>query len=244
MSKKDEREFSKISNPDIDENATEENDLIDQTQNIIQKYGTTITIVSVVIIVIVGAFIYFSKREAKKVQEATIQLSRVQEIYENGQYEKALNGDPTLTVRGEQVLGLIDIANNYSSTEQGKLASLYAGNSYLSLNDYDNAKAFFEKATDSESKLTRRGANAGIAACLEHNKEYEEAASHYEKAANLSFENEIKYRYMLFAGINYENAGKKDDAVKLYKDIVLMSEKSQYADDAKIGLARLGTVIE
>lgn len=244
MSKRERKDFEKVTTPDIEGNVPEEGDVIDQTQNFIQKNGTLISIVSVAIIIIVAAFVYFTKQAEESKINAADALSRVHEIYESGNYEVALNGDPNKMVRGEAVLGLVDIVDEFSGTEQGKLAALYAGNSYFALGDFDNAKNYFNKATDSEAKVTRRGANAGIAACMEEEGEFGEAASYYEKAANLSFENDIKFRYMYFAGLNYEKNEKKDKAVKLYKDIVLMSERSQYADEAKVGLARLGTVIE
>ncbi len=244
MSKKEEKEFGKITTPDVEAGASGEEDVVEKAQGFIQKHGTLVSVISVVVIVAIAAIVYFNNKAEENRLNAINALSRIQPVYDQGDYETALNGNPSLQVRGEEVLGLIDISDKYGSTEQGKLASLYAGNSYVALNDYSNAKKYFEKAVDSEAKLVRSGANAGIAACYEKEGNFGDAAKYFEKAANLSFENEIKFRYMLFAALNYENAEKKDKAIQVYKDIVLMNEMSQFADEAKIGLARLGTVIE
>jgi hypothetical protein len=49
---------------------------------------------------------------------------------------------------------------------------------------------------------------------------------------------------MLQAALCYEKAGKADDAIRLYRSLLAEFEFSEYAADAKAGLARLGTVIE
>jgi tetratricopeptide (TPR) repeat protein len=244
MAKREEKEFSKITSPEIDSEESNEGDVLEKAQGFVQKNGTLISVISVVIIIAVAAMVYFSNQAEENKFKAINALSRIQAVYDSGDFDVALNGDPNMTVRGEEVLGLIDISDKYGSTEQGKLASLYAGNSYIALGDYANAKEYFEKASGSEAKLVRSGAYAGIAACQDKEGKYNDAASNYEKAANLSFENEIKFRYLLFAALNYEKAEKKDKAIQLYKDIVLMNERTQFADEAKLGLARLGTVIE
>jgi tetratricopeptide (TPR) repeat protein len=244
MAKRKEKDMEEVKNLKIDPQNAEGADVIVKSQDFVQQNKGMITVVSIVIIAIIALAYYYRVKTAEDIKEASVELSRITPLYQEGEYEKALNGDPEYTVRGENVLGLTQIAEEYSGTEQGRLAALYAGKSYLHLGDFVNAKKYFDIALDSDAELTRMGANAGLAVCYENDGSYSEAASYYEQAANLAPKSEIKYRYMYFSGLCFEKAENKQKASKLYKDIVFMSDKSQYAGEARVRLDAIGTVIE
>ena len=77
-----------------------------------------------ILVIIAGFFCYKefvgNPREAK----ASTALARGQEYFGMEQYDKALNGD------GAGYAGFVKIASDYSSTDAGNLANLYAGLSY------------------------------------------------------------------------------------------------------------------
>ena len=243
MAKK-EKDMKDVKKLNIDPQEAEQADVIVKTQDFVQQNKATITIVSIVIIAIIALAYYYRVKTEENIREASVELSRISMLYQQGEYEKALNGDPNYQVRGESVMGLTQIAEDYSGTEPGRLAALYAGKSYVQTGEFDQARKYFDIALDSDAELTRMGANAGLAVCSETEANFSEAAGYYEQAANLAPESEIKFRYMYFSGLCYEKAENKDKASKLYKDIVFMSEKSQYADEAKVRLGMIGTVIE
>ena len=74
-----------------------------------------------ILVIIAGFFCYKefvgNPREAK----ASTALARGQEYFGMEQYDKALNGD------GAGYAGFVKIASDYSSTDAGNLANLYAG---------------------------------------------------------------------------------------------------------------------
>ncbi len=210
----------------------------------IQKYRNIIIIVSIAIVVI-GALSYFFKVQSDaKSNKASLALSRVLPFYATQDYDRALNGDPSVRVRGEKIMGLKAIVEEYGSTESGMLAALYAGNIMLDKGQVNEAKKYFETAGDSESELVVTGANAGIAACYEKENNFAEAAKLYEKTSKTATEGGIKERYLLYAGLCWEKANNKEAAIKFFREVIGLDEYSEFAGDAKSGLVRLGTIIE
>lgn len=205
------------------------------------RYGA---IAVVVIAVAIGAYALWRSAQHDREEEASLALSRVLPYLEAQQYDAALDGDPKKTVRGEPVQGLRAIADTYGGTAAGRTAALYAGQIYLDRKQYSEAERYFEQAEASDAVLVRIGALAGLAACKEQQRQFEEAAALYERilpdAENIGF----KDKYMLFAALCLEKAGKTDRAVQMYKSLLAEFEFSEYAADAKAGLARLGTVVE
>ncbi|GAB1371843.1 hypothetical protein MASR1M45_19050 [Candidatus Kapaibacterium sp.] len=106
---------------------------------------------------------YFNNKSESDSQRASVLITRVMEYYESGDYEKALNGDPERTYMGEQVKGLKYIADEFGSTEQGKIASLYTANIYVNTSKHKEAVKYFENAQKASSDVVVMGAVAGLA---------------------------------------------------------------------------------
>lgn len=212
--------------------------------NFIQKNSKIIIIVSVAVIAIVAIYAFIRNKNHEDSIKASNLISRVLPYYEKADYQKALDGDPSKKFLGEPVLGFKFIASEYSGTEQGKIAAFYVGNILMSTAKYSEALKYFEDASGSESKEVQVGAIAGKAACLETEKKYEEAAKLYEDASKMIIDDELKARYSFYAGYAYEKSGKKDIAEKIYREITLSTKFSEFAQLAKEGLVRIGTIIE
>lgn len=213
--------------------------------NVISKYGKLIIIASVVIVAIIGGIYYFSYTSEKNQEAAATALSRIKMYFDQEMYSKALaGGDSVPQVRGEKVLGLKEIADEYGSTPSGKFAALLAGESYLQLNQFADAKKYFEIASGADSEILEKGGYAGLGVCFEKENNYQEAVKNYEKAFAKATDASSKGRYMLYAAMCYAKLGDKEKAIALFTDIVKDKELGEFANPAKAELVRLGTIIE
>ena len=199
-------------------------------------------IITVVLIFIINGTM--KKSKSKKTQKAMVALSRIVPYYNAPDFKRALFGDSAKTVRGERVIGLIDIIDEYSGTEQATLAAFYAGNSYLTLNKATEAIEYFEKALDSKSNEVLQASYAGLGACYEILGNLDNAAENYQKASDLAISDNAIGRYSYYAARSYEKLNKKEKAEKIYKKIINKSKFSEFANYAKAGLVRLGIKID
>ena len=226
----------------------EQENIVVRIQQYVEKNGTKIMVLAVAIIVVTAAIFYIKGNMEESALEdknrAMVSLDRLNGYITSGDTKKALYGDSTRTVRGEEVIGLIELVNRYEGIKLGKLAAMYAGNAYLAESDYDNAIKYFEKAAGSASKVVQLGANAGLGASYEGKGNNSEASKYYERASELSDSKLVEMRYKYFVGLNNEKSGNKTDAEKIYREIIAENEYSEFADLSKAGLIRLGTIIE
>lgn len=188
-----------------------------QTQQLFEEHKQKIIIGVGAIAILILAITWFVNKKAEDNLLAASQISQVVSSFEQGQFQKAIDGEP-----GTQLAGLKSIVDNYGSTEQGEIAKIYLANSYYSLGDYENAEEAYSDYSG-ESKLHQSTAYAGMAACYEVNADFEEAAKYYQKAANTYKLETQTADFLLNAGINYLKAGQKDKA----KD-VLETVKKDY----------------
>jgi tetratricopeptide (TPR) repeat protein len=217
---------------------------VSEEPNFIQKNGKIVIAVSVVVIVIIGIALFLRNKSEADSARASVLLTRVISYYETSDYEKALNGDPTKTYMGEEVKGLKYIADEFGGTDQGKIAALYAANAMFNTDKKKEAKEYYEIASGSSAELIKQGGTAGIAACYEIEGKYAEAAEQYLAASQLTNEDNIKSRFMFYAGLCYEKSGNTQKAESQYKEIIKLSEFGEFSPMAKSGLARIGTIIE
>ncbi len=209
-----------------------------------QQFGKSAGIILLILLVVGGGIFYWRYTSAENSKKANIALTRILPLYEMNDYERSLNGDASIVVAGQNLLGLKSIADKYSSTGAGQIAALYAGNCYLNTNNTKEAIKYFKQAMNSNSKLVLIGANAGLAVCRENEGNYAEAADSYEKASNLSDLDNIKIKYSLFAGLCFEKSNNKEKAIKEFKNVLGLGPLSEFAGSAKSGLVRLGTIID
>jgi TolA-binding protein len=165
------------------------------------------------IAVVVLALVWFINKKAEDNTIAAGQISGILTAYEQGQFQKAIDGEP-----GTQLQGLQSIVNNYGSTDQGEIAKIYLANSYYSIGEYDKA---FEHFSDysGDSKLHQSTAYAGIAACYEVQGKFEDAADYYKKAADTYNLGSQTADLLLYAGINYVKSDQKEIAKEILEKI-------------------------
>lgn len=222
--------------------------ITDDLPGFIERNGKKVAYISLgviaatVIFFLLKSNIQESNEEAR--QESALALSRVLPFYQYGDYQKALNGDPTVRVRGEEIIGLTDIVNKYEGTGAGKASALYAGNIFLNLDSLSEAKKYFNIASGSDSPTVVEGAYAGLGAVLQAEGKYEEAAAAFEKAYKKAVSDNAKSRYKYYAAVCWEKAGSKEKAAEIFSDIVVEHEFSEFASLAKQDFKRLGIEIK
>lgn len=211
--------------------------------------GVSIGIIAAVILIFVVKSI-LEKNSAEKREKAETAISRILPFYQaclqgdSTQVERALNGDPQFKVRGENVIGLKEIANRYEGISTGKVAALYAGNLLLMTKRADEAEHYFKIALDADPKVILEGANAGMGVAKEMEGKIDDAISYYDKAVKYADSYGSKSRYEYFSGLLYEQNGKKDQAEKMYRAIIGENKSGEFVMKAKAGLTRLGIIIE
>lgn len=182
--------------------------------------------VLVLVLAIVGYVLYQNQQS----REAEQMLGAVVGLYEQGLYQEALDG----TI---DVLGLLEIADEYGGTGSGNLAHFYAADALYNLGEYERALEHFQ-AFDRMDGFIGASALAGEAAVYENLGEYERAAGRYLDAARF-FENELgSPRYLLSAGRAFEAAGAYAEAQSAYEQIREDYPDSNIANQVDVYISR------
>lgn len=178
-----------------------------------EEYKQQFMIAGAVIVIIIAAiYIYNNKMEENQIA-ATTELSRVLPIYEQKNYQEAIDGQP-----GTSAIGLKTIVEDYGSSQAGEVAKIYLGNASYYLGNYDEALEYYSDYSGDQSEF-KAAALAGQAACYSSKGDYEEAASKYEKAAGITKFNANNPSYLLQAGNMYLKTGAVESAKKVFNII-------------------------
>lgn len=199
----------------------------------LEKSKKEVVIASVIVVVAIAAYFLVGYYKGLDNEKASLELAKVMSIYDSGSYIEAIDGRPAANVKG-----LKSLVETYSGTENGEAARIYLANSYYALGKYTEAKEQYDEYSGS-NELLKATALAGLAACYEAEKKPEEAAEYFLKASEVSEDMVFKPQYLLFAGINYLEAGKKDDAKKIFKLVKKDYSKSAFVRDIDRYLAQV-----
>lgn len=225
-----------------------EDQIENTTENSVGAFFKTtlgrIAIVIVALCVVVAGVMYWQTGQKGNAQKASLALSRIHTYYQNGDYQRALNGDPSAQVRGESIQGLLTIVSEYGGTASGKTAAYYADICYVNLKKYAVAASMFEKASSSESPIVKAGALAGMGVIEEQSNNLAGASEQYTKAAEIAQDDVSKARFLYYSAICLEKISKKEEAILQFKEVVGKYGQTEYAGDSKAGLVRLGTIID
>lgn len=185
------------------------------------KYRKAIIIaVAAIIIAVVGVFLYQAYVAQPREDKASTALAKGQEYFDAEQFDKALKGD------GTGYMGLLNIINDYSSTDAANLANLYAGLCYANLNKWNDAVKYLDAYSPADDAMVSPAAIAALGNAYAHINQLDKAIDNLEKAAEMADKqakdganNSIAPTFYLQAGILLESQGKKDKALELYKKI-------------------------
>ena len=197
------------------------------------KHKKTISLAIIVIILVVaGVLCYNTYVSGPKEQEASTALAKGQDYFAMQQYETALKGDST------GYRGFVNIATDYSGTDAGNLANLYAGLCYAGLDKWNDAVKYLEQYTPSDDQMISPAATAALGNAYAHISQLDKAVEYLKKAASMAdaeaadnVNNSTSPTFLLQAGEILESQGKKEDALKIYQDI-----KKKYVNSAVYGV--------
>lgn len=204
-----------------------------KSKEFFEEHQKQIFIVLGAIAVIVVAVGFYITRMETLNEEAAAEIAKVLPLYDQGSYVEAADGR-----EGTEISGFRHIADEYSGTQQGEIAKVYAGNALYYAGKYDEALEYYEDYSGNDP-LFASTALAGEAAIHEVRGDIEKAASLFEEAAKKTVENPMNAYYYLHAALNYNKAGNENKARTLYKKLKSDYKTAQETRDAEKYLSGL-----
>ena len=199
-----------------------------------------IAAVAVVVLILVGIFSYKSLISGPREEKASTALAKGQDYFNQEMFDKALNGD------GAGYAGFAKISNDYSGTDAGNLANLYAGLCNAYLNKWDAAQKFLDSYSTAGDAMVSPAAVAALGNAYAHLNQLDKAVDCLKKAAKLADEraddgvnNSLSPQFLMQAGEILESQNKKDEALVLYQDI-----KKKYLNSAQVQSSEIDKYIE
>lgn len=192
-----------------------------------------------ILLVVAGAILYNAYVAGPREDKASTAIAKGEQYFNAEQFDKALNGD------GAGYVGFVKIASDYSSTDAGNLANLYAGLSYFNLGKYTEAVTYLEKFSTKGDAMVSPTATAALANAYAQTGNVDKAISTQKKAADMAdskaddVNNSISPTFLLQAGKLLESQNKKDEALKLYQDI-----KKKYVNSSLVQSSEIDKYIE
>lgn len=179
----------------------------------LQYKNAIIGCVAAIVVIVGGIICYKTYISEPNEQKASTAIAKCQENFQNGSYELALNGDSLGNV------GFLQIASEYSSTDAGNLANLYAGLCYANLDNWQDAATFLEKFDGADDKMISPAALGALGNAYAHLDQLDKAVSTLVKAAEKADNNSLSPTFLIQAGQILEKQDKKAEALKLYKQV-------------------------
>ena len=184
------------------------------------KYQKPILIaVAAIILIIAGTFLYKNFVSEPREAEASTAIAKGQEFFANQEFEKALKGEGNYK-------GFVKLAADYSSTDAGNLANLYAGLCYANLNKWQDAVKYLDAFSTSDDAMISPAAIAALGNAYAHLQQLDKAVDNLKKAASMAdkqaaegINNSLSPTFLLQAAQILESQGKKAEANTLYQDI-------------------------
>ena len=205
------------------------------------KYKKVILIaVAAIIVVIAGIFGYMSQIAGPREDKASTMLGKGQTYFNNEMFDQALNGD------GAGYVGFVKIADDYSGTDAGNLANLYAGLCYANLGKWAEAQKSLDAFSSKGDQMISPAAEGALGDAYAHLNQLDKAVDAFKKAASMAdskaddnTNNSLSPTFLIKAGEILESQGKKEDALKIYQDI-----KKKYVNSMLVQSAEIEKYIE
>ena len=187
--------------------APAEEQQVTKTEAFFEKYKkAVIAAVAAVIVIIVGVILANNYYFEPRANEASTELAKSQELFDQQQYDKAL-------------VGFQKVAADYSSTDAGNLAQLYIGICQANLGKWQEAVDALESFSGKDDQMISPAAEGALGNAYANLNQLDKAVDHLKKAAKMADNNSLSPTFLIQAGEILESQGKKDEALELYKEI-------------------------
>ena len=180
---------------------------VSKTEAFFEKNKKAIIIAVVAVIaIVVGAILFNNYYLEPRANEASTELAKSQELFDQQQYDKAL-------------AGFQKVASDYSSTDAGNLAQLYIGLCQANLGKWQEAVNALESFSSKGDQMISPAAEGALGNAYANLKQLDKAVEHLKKAAKMADNNSLSPTFLIQAGEILESQGKKDEALKLYQEV-------------------------
>lgn len=187
-------------------------EVLSKSEAFVNKYKVAIIGAVVAIFLLIGGITLYNQFIAQPAEkEAAEALFPAEALFIQGKYQEAIDGDSIS-------LGLVAVADEYSSTNSGNLANAYAGIAFAQLGKYEDAINYLEKF-DGDDQMVAPAAKGTLGNCYAQIGEKSKAIDCFIDAAESADNNVISPYYLLQAGIMYEQTGAPNKALSVYEQI-------------------------
>ena len=185
-------------------------------------------VVAIVIICLLTNQYYIQPKNDK----AADNIAVAEQLFLDGNYEQALNGDGTNA-------GFLQIIDEFGSTPSGNLARLYAGLCYAQTGKAEEAVKYLEDFDQCDDQMVSNAAIAALGNCYAQLGQNEKAASTLLKAAKSADNNTLSPLFYLQAGQLFEAVGNNAKALECYETIKNNYPQSMQRQDIDKYIERL-----
>ncbi len=200
--------------------ATNVEQTVDRKEAFLQKHGKKIVIAVAAVVAIIAVYcLYNTFVGGPREEKASTALAKAQEYFQNGDFQKALNGD-------KGVEGFVAIADSYGSTDAGNLAELYAGLCYANMGKWQEAVKYLDSFSTRGDQMISPAATAALGNAYANTGDIDKAISTLKKAADMAdsesnegVNNSLSPTFLVQAARLLESQGKKEEALAIYQDI-------------------------
>lgn len=192
-----------------------------QIQQYVKNNNTMFIGLGIAVVLLVGGIVGYNIYSSGQEDKAQNILANTQQLFINGNYEKALNGDSDTFTAGFKT-----IMNNYGGTKAGNLAHYYAAVSAQALGNTDEALTYIQDFDVPEGILGVPALQLR-ASLLEEQGNYAAAAEAYIEAAEWVKTSTTTPLNYISAARAYMEAQNMDQANTLIQKVLKDSEASQ-----------------
>lgn len=207
-----------------DEQLENVNEALSTTGQWIIEHQNILEWILLTVVAIVAAGVLLNTYVFKpKAVEANNENAKAVVYFQQGDFEKALNGDDS------ECIGFEAVADQYSLYQPGKLAALYAGICYYQQGDFEMAAKFLKKFS-ADDMIIDPAASQLLGDAYVELGEYGKAISAYKSAAK-SKSSLIAPMSLKKMGLVYLEQGKNKDAKSAFETIKADYPTSNEAQD-------------
>lgn len=208
--------------------APAEQELFNKQEAFFLKFRKQILIAVAALIIVVGGWAAYSNLIAgPREEKASTALAKAQDMFGQGEFQKALNGDKTTE-------GFLAVAENYGGTDAANLARAYAGLCYANMAKWKEAVTYLEDFSAREDMMISPAVTGALANAYANTGDIDKAISTFKKAADMAdskaedeVNNSLSPTYLISAARLLESQNKKSEALEIYKEV-----KEKYVNSA------------